>query len=93
MNYYLRFFIYQFILFCTLFVINIVFDSYIGKPFTRVDLIAICIFIPVGIIIFSVIDKLYKQFKAIRLRNKILISIPTFILSILFIGLLEQLFF
>ena len=90
---YVRFFIYQFILFCTLFVINIIFDKYISKPFTRVDLIAICISLPITLIIFSVVGKLYIRFNTIRLRIKILLLIPTFILSILFIGLLEQIIF
>lgn len=88
---YVRFCIYQFILFCILFVININFDKYISKPFHRVDLIAICISVPIIIIIFSVVGKVYRQFEAIRLRNKVLLSIPTFIISILFIGFLEHL--
>lgn len=90
---YVRFCICQFILFSVLFVINISLDKYISKPFTRVDLVAIGLSVPIIIIVYSVANKLYRRFEIIRLRNKILISILTFIISILFIGFLEQLFF
>ncbi|PUB04678.1 hypothetical protein C8K15_1532 [Paenisporosarcina sp. OV554] len=89
---YVRFFIYQFIIFSALFVINIPFGKYISKPFTSVDLIAICIKLLIIVIVYRVLKKIYRRFENIRLRNKILISIPIVILSILFIGLLEQLF-
>lgn len=88
-----RFCFYQFFLFSILFVIYINFDKYISKPFTRVDLIAICISVPVLIILFIVVSKLYSRFEVISLRNKIFISIPIFIISTLFIGFLEQLYF
>ncbi|KWW21943.1 hypothetical protein AS888_05540 [Peribacillus simplex] len=89
---YVRFCVYQFILFSAIFVINIPLDKYIGKPFTSVDLLAICISIFFILIVYGVINKIYSRFENIRLRNKILISIPIVILSILFIGILEQLF-
>lgn len=88
---YIKFCLYQFFLFSALFVLNIRFDQYISRPFTRVDFIAICISVPVLIIIFIVISKLYRHFDAIRLRNKIFISIPVFILSVFFIGFLDSL--
>ncbi len=90
---YFRFCFYQFFLFSTLFVININFDKYISKPFTRVDLIAICISVPILFILFTAVSKLYRRFEVIKLRNKIFISIPVFIISVLFAGFLGQLFF
>lgn len=90
---YFRFCFYQFFLFSTLFFMNINFDKYISKPFTRVDLIAICISVPILIILFIAVSKLYRRFGVIRLRNKILISIPIFIISVLLAGFLEQLYF
>lgn len=90
---YFRFCFYQFFLFSTLFFMNINFDKYISKPFTRVDLIAICISVPILIILFIAVSKLYRRFEDIRLRNKILISIPIFIISVLLAGFLEQLYF
>jgi hypothetical protein len=86
---YLKIFIYQFILFSTAIAINFYSDKYISKPFTHIDLIAICltalIFIPIANLI---IVKMLKHLDGIRLRNLILLSIPAFILAILFIGLL-----
>ncbi len=90
---YVRFCMYQFILFSALFVINIPLDNSLGKPLTSVDLIAICISLLIMIIVYRVVNKIYRQFENIRLRNKILFSIPPLILSALFIGLLGQLFF
>ncbi|MEK5062506.1 hypothetical protein [Cytobacillus sp. FSL R5-0596] len=75
-----------------LFVLNIRLDQYISRPFTRIDFIAICISVPVLIIIFIVISKLYRPFDVIRLRNKIFISIPVFILSVFYAGFLDSLF-
>lgn len=88
-----KFFIYQFILFSTAFLANIYFNKYISPPFTRVDLIAICTFLIIFIVSFVLIDKLYKRFRSIRLLNKILLSIPAFILAIVLIGLLENMWF
>ncbi len=88
-----RFLIYQFIFCNTFFIINFYLDKYISKPFTRVDLIATCINILIVTLLVILSNKLYKPFKSIRLRNKILLSIPAVILAILFIGLLENIWF
>ncbi|RBP89960.1 hypothetical protein DFO70_11065 [Cytobacillus firmus] len=90
---YFRFCFYQFFLFSIFFFININLDKYISKPFTRVDLIAICISVPILIILFIAVSKIYRRFEVIRLQNKIFISIPIFIISVLCVGFLEQLFF
>ncbi len=90
---YFRFCFYQFFLFSICFFININLDKYISKPFTRVDLIAICISMPILIILFIAVSKLYRRFEVIRLRNKIFISIPIFIISVLLAGFLGQLYF
>ncbi|KAF0820924.1 hypothetical protein KIS4809_0451 [Bacillus sp. ZZV12-4809] len=88
---YIKFCLYQFVLFSALLVLNFILDQYISRPFTRVDLIAICISVPVLIIGFIVINKLHRHFEDIRLRNKILIAIPIFILSIFFMEFLVSL--
>lgn len=88
----LKYFIYQFIFFCTILIINVIFDKYVSKPFTQIDLIAICIVFPILLIVFIVVPKIYDN-NAIRLRNKFLISILAFILAIVFIDLLDLLFF
>ena len=85
---YVKFCIYQFILFIALIIINIPLDKYISKPFTSIDLIAICISILFILILYRVLNRIYKKFENIELRNKILISIPIFLLSIIFICLI-----
>ncbi len=86
---YCQFFASQFTLFSILFVFNIVLDDFISKPFTHVDVIAIVIGIPVIIIILSLVSKIYKRFK-MQFRVKIILSIPAFVLSMMFVGFLWQ---
>jgi len=82
---YYQFFAAQFTLFSILFVFNIVMDNFISKPFTQVDVIAIVIGIFVIIIIFSLASKIYKRFK-MSYRVKMILSIPAFVLSLMFVG-------
>jgi len=89
----IRFVVFQFLLLSTVFGFNIFIDGYISKPFTMVDFIAICIGLPLLIIGFSLIWKVFIFFNAIRLWSRILLFIPLFILSFLVIGIVEQLFF
>lgn len=89
MNYF-RFFIYQFILFSAVIVSNFYLDQYISTPFTAIDLIAIVIGILIFVLVVYLITKFYKNSNSIRLRNKILLSIPAVILAILLIGLLTK---
>ncbi|MFK2825364.1 hypothetical protein QYG89_06640 [Bacillus sp. B190/17] len=88
-----RFFVCQLILFSAMFVANVYFDEYISPPFTRVDFIAICLSLPFFIIFFALIDKPYKRFQSIRLRYKIVLSILAFIMGVLLIGFLENVWF
>jgi len=87
-----RFFIYQFILFIALLLLNIYSDPYISKPFSLVDLIAICITAPIFILLISLIGKLYIRFNT-RLRNKVLFSITAFILAIICLVIVENIWF
>ena len=87
-----KYFMYQLIFFCTVLIINVIFDKYVSKPFTQIDFIAICIVFPVLIIIFIVVPKIYDA-SAMRLRNKFLSSVLAFILAIVLIDLMELLFF
>ncbi|TFE00597.1 hypothetical protein E2626_11515 [Jeotgalibacillus salarius] len=87
-----KFFIYQFSLFIALLLLNIYFDPYISKPFSFVDLIAICISVPIYILLVSLIIKLYRRFNT-RLRNKVLISITAFIIATIFLAIIENIWF
>lgn len=66
-----RFFIFQSILFTVVFVLHFNFNEYISPPFTRVDLIAICIFVFLAILVSKPIGQFYKHFSAIRYRIKV----------------------
>jgi hypothetical protein len=74
---YVRFSCYQFLLFLVLLVVNIVLDPYTKGSFTYVDLMKSFIWV----MIFSLIVRLYKQFDDIRLRYKLLLAIPIFLLA------------
>jgi hypothetical protein len=88
----IRFVIYQTILFTALLFLNGYSDSYISKPFSIVDLIAICISVPISVLIIILISKLYRRFSA-GLRNKILLCGAAFILAIIIIALGENIWF
>ncbi|WP_404328224.1 hypothetical protein [Mesobacillus maritimus] len=90
---YIRFFVYQFLLLSTVFGFNIFIDGYISKPFTLVDFIAICIGLPLLMIGFSLIWKIFRRFSSTRFGTRLLLLVPTIILSFLFIGVVEQFFF
>jgi len=92
MNYFI-FFIYQFTLGSLLFTANVYFDQLVSLPFTRVDFLVIVIFIFLVISFWNLLEKLYRRFQSIRLWKKVLLSIMAFLLGVLFIGLLENIWF
>lgn len=83
---YIKFTILQFLLFIIGLTISYLSDMYISKPFSYVDLLAICITIPIILFFYRIIVTVYKSFSMISKLNKVLISIPVFVLSISFIG-------
>ena len=70
--------------------INFYLDSYISKPFTYTDLLAIIIGISILIPIFYLSDKLKKRLKSISLFNKISLSILAFFIVIIFTGIITE---
>lgn len=80
------FFIFQSVLFSLFFVVNFYFDEYISPPFTRIDLIASCIFLLLAMLVSKPIIHFYRHFSTIRLRIKFLLSIPAFISATLLGG-------
>ncbi|MGM7680547.1 hypothetical protein ACSVDA_00205 [Cytobacillus sp. Hm23] len=89
----LKFFVYQLSLFITLLVINVYADKYISKPFTRIDLLAISISLPLFILIAMLIDRSYKRFNAIQLKNRIVLSIIAFVFAATFLAFLDNIWF
>jgi hypothetical protein len=90
---YAKFLGYQFILVTGILVVNTYADRYISHPFTRVDLIAILISLPLFVLLVSLISLLYRRFNSIRLRNRILLTIAAFILAVVSIALMENIWF
>ncbi|OLS33338.1 hypothetical protein BTR25_26500 [Bacillus sp. MRMR6] len=68
--------------------VNHYLDGYLNPPFTKVDLIASIISLSIFVVFFILLGKLYKRFYTISLRNKILLSIPTFIIAGLITGII-----
>ncbi|QFT89800.1 hypothetical protein FIU87_14145 [Bacillus sp. THAF10] len=90
---YFKFLFYEFILFSLLIIINYYLDGYLNPPFTKVDLIAGIISLSIFAVFFTLLGKWYKRFYTISLRNKILLSIPTFIFAGLITGIIMSHFF
>lgn len=85
---YIKFFVFEFILFALLVIVNYFFDGYLKHPFTKVDLIAIIIFLPVLGCLLFMLTKLFKKFDDITVKNKIILSIPAFIITVFFLGII-----
>ncbi|WP_082918253.1 hypothetical protein [Oceanobacillus sp. Castelsardo] len=89
---YFKFLFYELILFGLIIIANYFYDSNLNPPFTKVDVMASIVFLPIlGYLLFMLI-KLFKRFDNILLKNKIILSIPTFILSALVIGIIFSCF-
>ncbi|XIH56978.1 hypothetical protein C1N61_29550 (plasmid) [Priestia aryabhattai] len=87
-----KYFLYQSIFFCSVLLVNVIFNEYVSKPFTQTDIIAICSSVPLFLAIIAVIPKIYNK-NAIGLTNKFWLSVPAFVLAIVFMDLLEFLIF
>lgn len=88
----LKFMGYQFILFLVVLLLNYFADSYISSPFSLVDLLAICLSIPIVLFTASLVGMLYKKFK-FRLRYKLLLSTTAFVLAVIFLVIIENIWF
>lgn len=89
----LKFFWGQLVIFIVILPIFFVFDSLIGPPFTRKDLLVGALSIPFQYLTWKAFEKLGVHFKEIRLPIRILLSIPAFVLSALLVGYLGYTFF
>ena len=84
---------YQFLLFVVALVANVFFDKYIGPPLEFIDLLAAVISIPIYIVVGLQIKKLYDRHNTVSLRRKIFLSIVSFILAIILLAVLENVWF
>ena len=82
----IKYFGIQFVLFGVIILTNFYLDSYISKPFTYTDLIAIVIGVAIIILSLNLYNKLKKRLRSIRLFNKVLISVLAIIIATIFIG-------
>lgn len=85
---YVKFLFFEFILFSLLVIVNHFLNGYLNPPFTKVDLIASIFSLSFFAFFFILMGKLYKRFDTISIRNKILLSIPTFIIAGLVTGII-----
>ncbi len=85
---YFKFLFYEFILFGLIIIVNYFYDINLGPPFTKVDVIASIICLPIIGYFLFLLFKLFKRFDNILLKNKIILSIPTFIITALVIGII-----
>jgi len=83
-----KYFAYQSIFFCSVFLINVIFDKYVNKPFTQTDIIAICSSIPLFLAIIAVIPKIFDK-TVLGLKSKFWLSVSAFILAIILMDLVE----
>lgn len=67
---------------------NFYVDSYISKPFTYTDLIAIISVIPILILDFIFYDKLKKRLKPISLSKEISLLVLALFIAIILTGIL-----
>lgn len=67
---------------------NFYLDSYISKPFTYTDLLAIIIGISILILTLHLSNKLKKRLKSIPLFNKLAFSVLAFFIVIIFTGII-----
>jgi hypothetical protein len=84
----IKYFGIQFILFFVIILTGFYSDSFISKPFTYTDLIAIIIEVPILIVVLNLNDKLKKRLIPIRLFNRILLSVLAIFIATIIIGVL-----
>lgn len=68
------------------------FDKYISRPFTHIDLIATLVLLIILKLAlkWKWIDKFYEPFKSISYKNKILLSMPAFIIATIILIILTE---
>lgn len=84
---FIKYFFIQLIIFSVIILANFYLDSYINKPFTSTDLIAIIIGIAILVVVFN-FNKLKRGLKPIRTFYKVLLSVIAIVIAIIVIGVL-----
>lgn len=88
---YLKFVVYQFLLFTALIALNFYFGDVIRKqPFSMVSILTTVITVLLAMSAFGWVDKLQQRIGAIRLRYKLLLSCLAFVLAFICFGLLTE---
>ncbi|KKI88442.1 hypothetical protein WQ54_31455 [Bacillus sp. SA1-12] len=84
----IKYFVIQFILITVIILTGFYSDSYISKPYTYTDLIAIIIYIAILIIVLNGNFKLKEHLMPIHLFNRVLLTLLAFVITIIFTGIL-----
>ncbi|KGA99024.1 hypothetical protein AJ85_15125 [Alkalihalobacillus alcalophilus ATCC 27647 = CGMCC 1.3604] len=88
----IAFIMYQCFLFILLLLTNLFLSPFIKPPLSYIDLVAGVLQGVIWLIVIYFITVLYKR-SSMRLRNKVFCSITSFILAIIFIVALENIWF
>lgn len=87
---YLKFFIYQFLLFTAAIVLDVYFGASHREPFSLVSILKTVIIVLLAMSTFGWGDKLNNQVSKIRLRDKLLLSLLAVALATLFGSLIIE---
>jgi predicted PurR-regulated permease PerM len=84
----IKYFANQFILFIVIILTGFYSDSYIRKPFTYTDLIAIIIEVSILIVVLNLHEKIKRRLIPIHLIFRILLSVLAIFIATIIIGIL-----
>lgn len=88
MYYYLKFIVYHFLIFIVMIVFAYYWGDYLSPPFTFVDLLAGIVGLTIFRILFGLISKVFQQFDTISSFKKVILTIMSFICSVLVVGII-----
>lgn len=85
-----------FLCLCGIFVVGLLLntyaDAYISSPFSRVDVIALLITLPILVVLLYFAVKLFQHFKGGK-RNKFFLSIAAFAFAVVIITFTDMIWF
>ncbi|MFA9558259.1 hypothetical protein ACERII_13205 [Evansella sp. AB-rgal1] len=87
------FILYQFLLFIILLLTNLFFGKLIGPPLELIDVLATILSLPIYLLCFMLIEKLYKRLSSISKRRKVAFSILAFLLAVILLTTIENLWY
>lgn len=87
------FFLFQTCIFSFLIISNVFLNDYISSPFTKTDLITTLVVALIVIPFISQIEHIYKPFRTIKTKSKVILSIIAFVTAFILGAGLENIWF